>query len=158
MPTPALAACPACAGFVPAARPTCPHCDAALPRGPSRGGRLAGALARMAASGAVAVTLMACYGAMPRPYPAEAFCADDDRDGACVDHDCDNADPQRYPGAADPDLDGIDQNCDGVDGWRDAAEVAAPDPAAPDPSAPDPTMVDPTAPPAPPPDPGAPSP
>ena len=33
-----------------------------------------------------------------------------------ADLDCDDHDATRYPGAEDPDGDGIDQNCDGVDG------------------------------------------
>ena len=37
--------------------------------------------------------------------------------------DCDDTDPTIYPGADDPCGDGIDQNCDGIDGkWEDAQE------------------------------------
>lgn len=62
-----------------------------------------------------------------------------DRDGDGVGshfggRDCDEGDPRRYPGANDPAGDGIDQNCDGVDGEAEgpsgrssaAADVAAP--------------------------------
>ena len=43
-----------------------------------------------------------------------------DSTGACLffdtPPDCDDEDPSVYPGAEDPEGDGIDQNCDGVDG------------------------------------------
>ena len=132
---PALHACPACAGFVPASRSTCPHCDAAIT--PPRGHRLARVLVSMIGAGAMSVTLMACYGAMPHHgeyaqnqcgtgYGHDQGGGDADNDGACAPQDCNDADPATYPGAADPDLDQIDQNCDGVDGWRDPGAVAAP--------------------------------
>lgn len=76
------------------------------------------------------MTLMACYGAMPSrgEYPGEPACADGDGDGVCVPQDCNDADPAAFPGAEDADGDGLDQNCDGTDGWRDPGEVAAPAP------------------------------
>jgi hypothetical protein len=43
-----------------------------------------------------------------------------------TDVDCDDHDPTRYPGADDPDGDGIDQNCDGVDGSRTPNTYATP--------------------------------
>jgi hypothetical protein len=42
------------------------------------------------------------------------------------DLDCDDNDPKRHPGAEDVEGDGIDQNCDGIDGWRDPAKAAQP--------------------------------
>jgi len=41
---------------------------------------------------------------------------DFDGDGSADEDDCDSADPNIYPGAEDRYGDGIDQNCDGVDG------------------------------------------
>jgi hypothetical protein len=51
---------------------------------------------------------------------------DADRDGVVTPDDCDDADPARYPGAPDDVGDGIDQNCDGVDGARQPAKIAVP--------------------------------
>lgn len=42
--------------------------------------------------------------------------------------DCDEGDPRRYPGAADPTDDGVDQDCDGVDGVRPSARALAQQP------------------------------
>ena len=128
---PALHACPACRGFVPESRAVCPHCDAPVVRARP----FARVLASMIGAAATSVTLMACYGAMPRHGEyAQNACGgsyhdgtgDQDGDGACAPQDCNDADPATYPGASDPDLDQIDQNCDGVDGWRDPGAVAAP--------------------------------
>ena len=41
---------------------------------------------------------------------------DSDGDGSDDASDCDPDDPAIYPGADDPENDGIDQNCDGEDG------------------------------------------
>lgn len=85
----------------------------------------------MLAAGGALVTLMACYGMVARPMgPGNADChSDHDRDAVCAPRDCDDTRMDVYPGAADPDQDGIDQNCDGVDGWRDRAHVAVDPPA-----------------------------
>lgn len=134
--------CPVCGGLRPALR-ACPHCDAPVGRWP----RLARSIAGLLGAGAAAVTLMACYGAPPgyyRPDPHPG-CEDADGDGSlvCPDHtrsapiDCDDHDRMVYPGAADEDGNGIDENCDGVDGWADPNAVAAPAPdAAPAPPTP----------------------
>jgi hypothetical protein len=128
MPTPSLLTCSACHGLSPAARPTCLHCDARLTT--PRFGRVR-ALGRVLGAGGALVTLMACYGMVARPMDARyADCRGDaDNDTVCANTDCDDTRPDIYPGAADPDQDGIDQNCDGVDGWRDPAEVAIDPPA-----------------------------
>jgi hypothetical protein len=86
---------------------------------------------RVLAAGGALVTLMACYGMVARPgmYADSNCVSDGDHDTVCAPQDCDDARPDVYPGAADPDQDGIDQNCDGVDGWRDRAEVAVDPPA-----------------------------
>lgn len=49
-----LTPCPSCSGFVPERHDSCPHCDQAVKPG---------AIAKAAAAGAMAMTLMACYGA-----------------------------------------------------------------------------------------------
>jgi hypothetical protein len=105
------------------------HCDVLLASsaGSPRWSRLARALARATVAGGALVTLMACYGMIARPEGPYTSCGGDvDRDGVCVETDCDDTRADVFPGAADPDLDGVDQNCDGVDGWRDPATVATP--------------------------------
>jgi hypothetical protein len=154
--TPQMLTCSACGGLTPRdlARATCLHCDV-----PLRAPRWARRLSRLLGP-AGAILLAACYGAPGRYYAREGIVPiDSDGDGVpgsyrcdryyagedCrpdpnVELDCDDADPQRYPGAADPDGDGIDQNCDGVDGWRDPATMAV-DPAAPPPASPPATIA-----------------
>lgn len=117
------ARCGACGSFVPGAR--CPGCGAAAPAPVA-------ALGMLGAAAATAVGLMACYG-MP-------ICPDDklvdlDGDGAfaCADGgkevvgppaDCDDRDATRRPGVWDAPGDGIDQDCDGVDGTRGATTAS----------------------------------
>lgn len=50
---------------------------------------------------------------------------DNDGDGFFPPADCNDNDASIYPGAPDPAGDGIDQNCDGVDGTLDAVFVSA---------------------------------
>lgn len=76
-----LGVCSSCRGFVPAGRPTCVHCGARSP-GSARAlldrfrvGALGGALG----GGAIAFTLMACYGAPPCD-DGTRHCYDDDGD------------------------------------------------------------------------------
>jgi hypothetical protein len=144
-----LHACPACGGLLPAARTVCPHCDHAVVIRPFA--RLAKILAQLTIGAGLAVTLMACYGVGPR-YGHDGYaqerCVDADADGVCVEQDCNDNDPSIVPGGGDLDGDGVDQNCDGVDGWRDPAAVAAPaaEPAAPEPT---PIATDPAPPPSP---------
>jgi hypothetical protein len=76
----------------------------------------------VATGGAIAATLMACYGGPPSNYPppdAQGTCdsgTDADRDGVCTPLDCNDNDATVNPAAADSAGDGIDQNCDGADG------------------------------------------
>jgi len=109
-----LVACADCGGFLAPRGGRCPHCGARS----ERLLRLAAAIAAATGGGLIAMTLMACYGGPPCG-PAD----DADRDGYpgsfCSGpnpRDCNDTDPSIHPGAADPFGDGIDQNCDGVDG------------------------------------------
>ncbi|MEM7157072.1 MAG: hypothetical protein AAF799_29740 [Myxococcota bacterium] len=62
-----LDSCPTCDGFMPAATARCPHCGAA-----AGWSRRAKNLARLAGGSAIAVTMMACYGAPPPgPMPTD---------------------------------------------------------------------------------------
>ena len=123
-----LLTCSACGGLSPASRSVCLHCDERITA--PRFSHLR-TLGRVLAAGGALVTLMACYGMVARRggmYDAECR-GDSDQDTVCAPRDCDDSRMDVYPGAADPDQDGIDQNCDGVDGWRDRAEVAVDPPA-----------------------------
>lgn len=82
-------------------------------------------LLAVASGGLVAMTLMACYGAAPTGYhpvePTAPPTSDLDNDGFATTGepghvDCDDTVATIHPGAEDPPGDGIDQNCDGVDG------------------------------------------
>ncbi|MGE0789452.1 MAG: hypothetical protein AB7S26_27505 [Sandaracinaceae bacterium] len=75
-------------------------------------------LLAVGAGGLLAMTLSACYGAGIDPtFDAGPPCTDNDRDGYCaIDMDCDDDDFDIHPFASDPLGDGVDQNCDGVDG------------------------------------------
>lgn len=143
-----LHACPCCDGLIPTGRPSCPHCD-----GPARQPRTPlGRLWRGACAGGAMMTLMACYGMIARPVgPNQGY--DRDGDGVGDATDCDDTRTDVYPGAADLDGDGVDQNCDGVDGWRDPDAPVAPaittEPAAP-PTPPPAIATDPPVTPAPP--------
>ncbi len=68
------------------------------------------------------MTLAACYGAPVEPG-GSAFCddpsRDTDRDGYCeTQFDCNEGDATVHDNAVDTLGDGIDQDCDGVDGVR----------------------------------------
>ncbi|MDI3283469.1 putative metal-binding motif-containing protein [Polyangium sp. 15x6] len=107
-----LKTCVSCEGFVPGSASSCPHCGAAAEKVPSALAGFGKSLAALATGGAMAVTLMACYG-LPPCDPAD----DKDGDGFCPWHDdCDDTNKDIHPGAQDTTGDGIDQNCDGTDG------------------------------------------
>jgi len=141
--------CRHCGGLTPPeASSACLHCDAPLPRG-----RLARKLSVLLGP-AGAILLAACYGGpghftgVRQPMPDGLTRVDRDHDGAlgpyeclpsgpdcaerlarapaAADIDCDDANASVFPGGADVDGDGVDSNCDGVDGWADPAKVATP--------------------------------
>ena len=101
------ATCDQCGGFVPDGVDACPNCGA---RPGTR--RFARRLLNAASGGAVALTLMACYGGAPQHYMAEpepmaggecgAEADDLDRDGYCAPADCDEVNADIHPGAEDP--------------------------------------------------------
>ena len=91
--------CAHCRGFVPAAAPLCPHCDRSTVAATTGLGRAVKTCLKVATGGAVAVTLMACYGGPPHAYgpppqPAEP-CATDPNPGQPTDPGC--APPSNQP-------------------------------------------------------------
>lgn len=114
--------CGACDGLVPATRAACPHCERPM----GRLGRAARRVAQAAGASAFLATLMACYGGPPKCEPG----TDKDGDRFCTKGprtlDCNDDDPKIRPWADDPAGDGIDQNCDGVDGIKPATPPVTP--------------------------------
>lgn len=117
-----LKTCVSCEGFVPGSASSCPHCGAtaSTEKAPSALAGFGKSLAALATGGAMAVTLMACYG-LPPCDPAD----DKDGDGFCPTYDCNDDDKDIHPDQPDPKGDGIDQNCDGVDGnaWEEQPDA-----------------------------------
>lgn len=102
--------CSECSCFIPVRAKACPECDLAV----SPLWTAVKGIAMLGASAATAMTLMACYGS---PYDEPFECYDGDSDGYCPSMgDCDDTDFEVRPGAIDTLGDGVDQNCDGVDG------------------------------------------
>lgn len=112
--------CSTCNGLTPSPSSWCVHCATPFPRRARWLATLVGATGT--------VLLAACYGPSGRYVVQGPSGADHDGDGSPAGVDCDDNDPTRYPGAPDPDGDGIDQNCDGVDGVADPnhSKVAVP--------------------------------
>lgn len=105
-----LIPCPDCGGFVPSNAAACPHCDRSTGTPGSRLGRAASACLKVATGGAVAVTLMACYGGPPHAYeppprPPEP-CSTDPNSGQPSDPGCappnQPLQPAAPPAAGDP--------------------------------------------------------
>jgi hypothetical protein len=135
--------CPHCSSFVPVredAAPTCPECGkapsvdttnaerpsakraetppkTALPKLPPKTASFVRHAKNVALGVSTVVTLMACYGVAYEPLGCEDDPSEDlDGDGYCREYDCAEGDPAIHDFAADPEGDGIDTNCDGVDG------------------------------------------
>ena len=120
-----MISCDVCAGLTPRAlaHASCLHCGTPLP--PRRRG-----LAALLLAPASAVLLAACYGPpghfQDRAATPGSNVIDEDHDGYPAGEDCDDHDPSIHPGAPDPKGDGIDQNCDGVDGIKELQEATSP--------------------------------
>lgn len=112
-----MKSCPCCESFVPGH--ICPECGHALPKKTG----FVRKLMNVAATGAAAVTLAACYGVPIDPIDPDGgmYCDDPasdlDGDGYCGEWDCDESSASTNAFAFDELGDGEDQNCDGVDGY-----------------------------------------
>jgi len=89
---------------------SCPHCDAQLKR-------CGLGLHRAAGAALLGLVVAGCDGApIDNPEPAYGIAfIDDDGDGFEQGEDCDDSDPEVYPGADETPGDGVDSNCDGED-------------------------------------------
>lgn len=114
-----LVSCPRCDGFVPQSASKCPHCAAAKS---SVWGTMSRAALAVVSGSALSVTLMACYGSPPCETgpDGDGDGIGPEASGVCgpSEFDCNGEDATIHPGADDAEGDGIDQNCDGVDGTR----------------------------------------
>lgn len=127
-----LRSCDRCHGFLPTAETRhCPHCDATI--APSRAIAALRSAAGLGAAAVTVVSLMACYGMGYVPVrPPEPQGADADGDGFSLPNganapgvfDCDDTRADVHPGAEDAADDGVDENCDGVDGMAPARGAA----------------------------------
>ena len=138
-----LIVCRVCDGFSPVGRTTCLHCDVLLaPKGKMRPWVRNALLIVGGAS--LSMTLAACYGD-PCAYDGcygpdgaggrvedggvSQFCddlsSDMDLDGHCGVFDCNENDSDINRSAEDAEGDGIDTNCDDVDGVADPEENTA---------------------------------
>ena len=124
----ALESCPTCEGFLPAATARCPHC------GTSVGwSRRAKNWARIAGGSAIAVTMMACYGApppgpMPTDPPDPSAGGEDPSKAEAGDAKAEAGDAKAEAGAAE----GGESKADaGVVEPESKAAEPAPDPSAP---------------------------
>jgi hypothetical protein len=101
--------CTECGRHHAAAEPSCPFCG----RRPTN---LLRRIRNAAAAVGSAMVLMACYAAgvydVP-DLPSDTALEDLDDDGYNVDEDCDDLDPEVYPGAIEICDDAIDNDCDG---------------------------------------------
>ena len=122
--------CTSCGGFIPPHIQNCPHChtkkvveEKSLNKRSSFK-KWRNALIAVVGGGSLMLTMMACYG----PSPSCENKVDNDKDGYFVcstgdsfygEKDCDDSNKDIHPGAKDTVGDGIDQNCDGVDGVKE---------------------------------------
>jgi len=116
--------CQSCGGFIPPDIQNCPYCHLAqmtehTQRSPFRKWR--NTLLALVSGGSLMLTMGCVYG----PAPTCENKVDNDKDGyfICADNgslyedpDCDDSNKNIHPNAKDTVGDGIDQNCDGVDG------------------------------------------
>ncbi len=116
-----LTACSTCGSFLPPYASACPSCARLAPR--TRLPAAVRGLLAIGGGGLLSVTLSACYGAPCAGGGSSCyndFCsdssADTDGDGYCLEYDCDETRADVHEYAQDSAGDGVDQNCDGVDG------------------------------------------
>ena len=111
--------CPSCACHVMASACACPHCGVKLrtcsAASYAASYTKAAALLSLTAVGGCFKVVQPMYGVVAPMDTSADSAIDEDGDGWGFDEDCDDDNPEVFPGAEETPGDGVDSNCDGAD-------------------------------------------